>query len=246
MGTHKIEIRRRNVEKILLAAEKVFAEKGYAGTSMGNIAEEAELPRSNLHYYFSTKDIKSTAQKSAATQKFEWMQNSGMDLTAQAEIYFADMASDKTLGQQAALETDAGITAEQFYQYKVLSSGMSKKTEKLQAIDSLDLTNAQKDALYYAEGWAQSTIGQAPWRGGYSGGYTGTSASGGNPFLRTPSGSTGAAASDNPFVRAMQQRGTTQTAQATQNTQPTQSNPFLRARKQREAAQSNPFLRGRG
>ena len=56
MGPHKIEIRRRNVEKILLAAEKVFAEKGYAGTSMGNIAEEAELPRSNLHYYFSTKD----------------------------------------------------------------------------------------------------------------------------------------------------------------------------------------------
>ncbi|MEF2486783.1 TetR/AcrR family transcriptional regulator [Pseudomonas aeruginosa] len=56
MGTHKIEIRRRNVEKILLAAEKVFAEKGYSGTSMGNIAEEAELPRSNLHYYFSTKD----------------------------------------------------------------------------------------------------------------------------------------------------------------------------------------------
>lgn len=196
-------------------------------------------------YYFGTKDIKSTAQKSAATQKFEWMQNSGMDLTAQAEIYFADMASDKTLGQQAALETDAGITAEQFYQYKVLSSGMSKKTEKLQAIDSLDLTNAQKDALYYAEGWAQSTIGQAPWRGGYSGGYTGTSASG-NPFLRTPSGSTGAAASDNPFVRAMQQRGTTQTAQATQNTQPAQSNPFLRAMQQRETAQTNPFLRGRG
>lgn len=197
-------------------------------------------------YYFGTKDIKSTAQKSAATQKFEWMQNSGMDLTAQAEIYFADMASDKTLGQQAALETDAGITAEQFYQYKVLSSGMSKKTEKLQAIDSLDLTNAQKDALYYAEGWAQSTIGQAPWRGGYSGGYTGTSASGGNPFLRTPSGSTGAAASDNPFVRAMQQSGTTQTAQATQNTQPAQSNPFLRAMQQRETAQTNPFLRGRG
>lgn len=197
-------------------------------------------------YYFGTKDIKSTAQKSAATQKFEWMQNSGMDLTAQAEIYFADMASDKTLGQQAALETDAGITAEQFYQYKVLSSGMSKKTEKLQAIDSLDLTNAQKDALYYAEGWAQSTIVQAPWRGGYSGGYTGTSASGGNPFLRTPSGSTGAAASDNPFVRARQQRGTTQTAQATQNTQPAQSNPFLRAMQQRETAQTNPFLRGGG
>ena len=56
MANHKIEIRRRNVEKILLAAEKVFAEKGYGGTSMGDIAEEVELPRSNLHYYFSTKD----------------------------------------------------------------------------------------------------------------------------------------------------------------------------------------------
>ena len=56
MGKHKIEIRQRNVEKILLAAEKVFAEKGYGGTAMADIAEQAELPRSNLHYYFSTKD----------------------------------------------------------------------------------------------------------------------------------------------------------------------------------------------
>ncbi|WP_166365087.1 TetR/AcrR family transcriptional regulator [Pseudomonas akapageensis] len=55
MANHKIEIRRRNVEKILLAAEKVFAEKGYRGTSMGDIAAETDLPRTNLHYYFSTK-----------------------------------------------------------------------------------------------------------------------------------------------------------------------------------------------
>ena len=56
MANHKIEIRRRNIEKILQAAEKVFAEKGYGATSMGDIAEQAALPRSNLHYYFSTKD----------------------------------------------------------------------------------------------------------------------------------------------------------------------------------------------
>lgn len=55
MANHKIEIRRRNVEKILLAAEKVFAEKGYGGTAMADIAEQADLPRTNLHYYFSTK-----------------------------------------------------------------------------------------------------------------------------------------------------------------------------------------------
>ncbi|MCE1117414.1 MULTISPECIES: TetR/AcrR family transcriptional regulator [Pseudomonas] len=56
MANHKIEIRRRNVEKILQAAEQVFAAKGYGATSMGDIAEQAQLPRSNLHYYFSTKD----------------------------------------------------------------------------------------------------------------------------------------------------------------------------------------------
>lgn len=55
MSNHKIEIRRSNVEKILLGAEKVFAENGFAGTAMADIAAEVELPRSNLHYYFSTK-----------------------------------------------------------------------------------------------------------------------------------------------------------------------------------------------
>jgi TetR/AcrR family transcriptional regulator len=55
MGNHKIGIRRVNVEKILLAAEKIFAEKGYGSTAMADIAEEVQLPRSNLHYYFTTK-----------------------------------------------------------------------------------------------------------------------------------------------------------------------------------------------
>lgn len=54
MGTHKIEIRRRNVEKILLAAEKSSPKR--LRRHLRRIAEEAELPRSNLHYYFSTKD----------------------------------------------------------------------------------------------------------------------------------------------------------------------------------------------
>ena len=56
MSNPKVKIRRKNIEKILLAAEKVFAEQGYAGTKMADIALQAALPRSNLHYYFSTKD----------------------------------------------------------------------------------------------------------------------------------------------------------------------------------------------
>jgi len=46
MGKHKIGIRRVNVEKILLAAEKIFAEKGYGSTAMADIAAEVQLPRS--------------------------------------------------------------------------------------------------------------------------------------------------------------------------------------------------------
>ena len=142
-----------------------------------DVYEKAKNAKSNgvsyddyYTYYFGTKGLKTTDETSVTTQKFDWLQNSGMDLTSQAEIYFADMASDKVLETQAQLEISGGITAEQFYQYKVASSGMTKKAEKMWAINSLDLTSAQKDAIYYAEGWAQSTIGQAPWRGGYSGG----------------------------------------------------------------------------
>ena len=208
-------------------------------------------------YYFGTKDIKSTAEKSAATQKFEWLQSSGLDLTAQAEIYFADMASDTTLEQLTELESDDVITPEQFYQYKVATGGLTKKAEKLGAINMLELDDYQKDALYYLNGWAQSTIGQAPWKNGYSGG-TGKS---GNPFLRAmqASGYTSADMSENPFVRALQKREAAQTAQAAQSnpfvramqrkgtTQTAQTeNPFVRAMQKRESTQTNPFLREQG
>ena len=187
-----------------------------------DVYERAKNARSNgvtyedyYTYYFGTKGLETTEEKSVTTQKFEFLQNSGMSLTSQAEIYFADMASDKTLETQAQLEISSGITAEQFYQYKVASSGMTKKAEKMQAINSLDLTSAQKDAIYYAEGWAQSTIGQAPWRRGY-GGYTGGSS--GNPFLRNVS--TQVSVSSNPFLRVQQQTAT----------QAVTSNPFLRGK----------------
>jgi len=48
-------IRRRNVEKILQAAESVFAKKGFAGASTAEIARKAGVPKANLHYYFRTK-----------------------------------------------------------------------------------------------------------------------------------------------------------------------------------------------
>jgi TetR/AcrR family transcriptional regulator len=49
-------IRRANVERLLDAAEAVFAEKGYGGATTAAIALRAGLPKANLHYYFRTKE----------------------------------------------------------------------------------------------------------------------------------------------------------------------------------------------
>ena len=114
-------------------------------------------------YYFGTKGIKATSTESAVSQKFDYLQQSDISKEAQAEIYFADMASDKTLLTQAELEMSAGITATQYYNYKAATSSMSKKAEKLEVIAAMDLTSEQKDELYYSEGWAESKIYGAPW-----------------------------------------------------------------------------------
>lgn len=53
----KIEIREANETLILNAAEKVFALNGYKGATTEQIAQEAGLPKANVHYYFKTKSI---------------------------------------------------------------------------------------------------------------------------------------------------------------------------------------------
>ncbi|WP_025898863.1 TetR/AcrR family transcriptional regulator [Sneathiella glossodoripedis] len=48
-------IRKENMKKILQAAEKVFAANGFRGATTADIADEAGLPKANIHYYFGTK-----------------------------------------------------------------------------------------------------------------------------------------------------------------------------------------------
>ena len=45
----------KNKQKILVAAEKAFATYGFKGTSVQQIADEAELPKTNILYYFKSK-----------------------------------------------------------------------------------------------------------------------------------------------------------------------------------------------
>ncbi|CAG9172217.1 HTH-type transcriptional regulator RutR [Cupriavidus pampae] len=48
-------IRQENQALIMRAAEHVFARAGFAGATMAEIALRAGVPKSNLHYYFRTK-----------------------------------------------------------------------------------------------------------------------------------------------------------------------------------------------
>jgi TetR/AcrR family transcriptional regulator len=48
-------IRTDNRASIIRAAEIEFAEFGYKGASIMNIAKRVDLPRSNVHYYFKNK-----------------------------------------------------------------------------------------------------------------------------------------------------------------------------------------------
>lgn len=129
-------------------------------------------------YYFETKTFQSSGGVSVATQKMRWLEASDFDDETKAEIYFADLASDSDLTKQAELESSSGLTAVEYWEYKMATNGIqadrtengktiagSKKQKVLAAIDGLDITKEQKTALYYAAGYAESTLTEAPWMG---------------------------------------------------------------------------------
>jgi TetR/AcrR family transcriptional regulator len=49
-------LRQARVAQILQAATEVFAAKGFDGTTTADIAQRADLPKANIHYYFGTKE----------------------------------------------------------------------------------------------------------------------------------------------------------------------------------------------
>ena len=129
-------------------------------------------------YYFETKPFQSSGGVSVATQKMRWLEASDFDDETKAEIYFADLASDSDLTKQAELESSSGLTAVEYWEYKMATNGIqadrtasgkvvtnSKKQKVLAAIDGLDITKEQKTALYYANNYAESTLTEAPWMG---------------------------------------------------------------------------------
>lgn len=50
------KIREKSIEHILNAAQQEFVIHGFKGTTIQAIADRAQLPKANIHYYFKNKD----------------------------------------------------------------------------------------------------------------------------------------------------------------------------------------------
>lgn len=55
MKYQKERVREVNQRKIVSAAEQIFAQYGFKGATTERIANQAGLPKANIHYYFKTK-----------------------------------------------------------------------------------------------------------------------------------------------------------------------------------------------
>ena len=206
------------------------------------------------------------------SQKLEIIMSSSLTDDQKGTLYLQTLAGDEDKEKVAVLK-DAGMDAYQYLTYKTAISGLSGRTEKLYAIHTMDLSDYQKDALYYLNGWSKKTHDDVPWLQGVSvgaaanrlalivahresqpveepkwqqdlEGFLGTGTNG-NPFTRARLQRE--TSQTNPFTRARLQANINQILYSGEQQSAAQDNPFTRARLQREAAQqTNPFLRGRG
>ena len=206
------------------------------------------------------------------SQKLEIIMSSSLTDAQKGTLYLETLAGDEDKEKVTALK-NAGMDAYQYLTYKTAISGLSGRTEKLYAIHTMDLSDYQKDALYYMNGWSKKTHDDVPWVQGVSveaaanrlalivahresqpeeepkwrqdlEGFLGTGTNG-NPFTRARLQRE--TSQTNPFTRARIQANINQILYSGEQQSAAQDNPFTRARLQREAAQqTNPFLRGRG
>ena len=78
------------------------------------------------------------------------------------DVYVDDAWIDEYYDEVAG----SGIALKTFVDYRNKVKGITgedKKAGRMAVINSMPITKAQKDALYYAEGWAASKIHEAPW-----------------------------------------------------------------------------------
>lgn len=150
----------------------------------GKTAEEAEdsfkdSAKGKLKELFQTGNVTETQVSEAMVDYFGISEE---DATEDVQYWAFQMEypeydlSESAVTKYYEHAEPVGIDADAYYDYYTQASKCesdldesgnaisgSKKKKILAVIDAMDLTKAQKDALYYANGLAESTIDKAPW-----------------------------------------------------------------------------------
>lgn len=142
-----------------------YVESGLSPEDAGGLSAEMEA-------------LEPAAGKDSVTdlQRYRAVVDYGLSRQEQLTV-LQDMMEDSEY-ENLMSACEEGITPEQFITFREGISGLSadknlagktisgsKKRKVLAYIDGMDLSNTQKTALYYAAGYAASTLSDAPWYG---------------------------------------------------------------------------------
>ena len=99
-------------------------------------------------------------------------------ISASEQMKALESMMDETEYEKLEAVYNAGLTPKQYVDFREATQDMtadkdangktisgSKKEKVLTAIDAMPVSNEQKTALYYAEGYKESTLDDAPWHG---------------------------------------------------------------------------------
>ena len=115
----------------------------------GEISEQTAIKALTNYCNLEEQDAKADVQYWTFTKKYP-------------DVYADDAWFDKYYEEVES--SGLGIDVYMDYRSQVKDiTGTGKKQRRMDIINSLPITYAQKDALYFAEGWAASTIDEAPW-----------------------------------------------------------------------------------
>ncbi len=84
----------QNRDRILLAAASLFANKGYAGTSVREIVEAAGVTKPTLYYYFKSKEALYTKLMDLAVETFCWVLSQSINRPGTIREQLAALLSD--------------------------------------------------------------------------------------------------------------------------------------------------------
>ncbi len=150
-------IRESNELLILEAAEQVFAESGFKGATTDAIARQAGVPKANLHYYFSTKEILYNRVMEdvcshwlAAAQSFDKTDDPSTALRGYISAKM-EQARKRPYGSRVwAMEVLRGAPAINSYLHTVLKPWYEERTKKLNGwIEAGKMDPVDPQALFF-------------------------------------------------------------------------------------------------